>query len=179
MEERRIRTQGGRGERRVEDVARIAGALRRRGRISLRVYGTSMLPLVRPGDVALVRQASLENVRCGDVVLFKRENHLVVHRIVEKRGTLEAAEFFAKGDAHPHSDGRVEEKELLGRVVRLYRGGKRIDLEAPGHLALGLLISQLSLRSRAWYPIAKFLAAVTRPLRRVAQSWRMPKATVR
>ena len=103
----------------------------------------------------------------------------MVHRIVEKRGTLEAAEFFAKGDAHPHSDGRVEEKELLGRVVRLYRGGKRIDFEAPGHLALGLLISQLSLRSRLWYPLAKFLATVTRPLRRAVHGIRTPKAAVR
>jgi hypothetical protein len=179
VEERRQSTKGGKGERRTEDAARITDALKRRGRISLRVHGTSMLPWVQPGDVALVRQASLDNVRCGDVVLFRRENHLLVHRIVEKRGTLEAAQFFAKGDAHPNSDGRVEEKELLGRVVRLYRGRKRIDLEAPRHLALGLLISQLSLRSRAWYPVAKFLAMVTRPVRRVVQSMRMPKSVVR
>jgi hypothetical protein len=174
MEERRQSTSGGRGERRTEDAARIADALKRRGRISLRVHGTSMLPWVQPGDVALVRRASLDHVRCGDVVLFRRENHLLVHRIVEKRGSLDAAEYFAKGDAHPNSDGRVEEKELLGRVVRLYRGRKRIDLEAPGHLALGLLISQLSLRSRAWYPVAKFLAMVTRPVRRAVQSLRIP-----
>jgi hypothetical protein len=178
MTERRQSTRGGRGERRTEDAACIADDLKRRGRISLRVHGTSMLPWVQPGDVALVRQASLENVRCGDVVLFRRENHLLVHRIVEKRGSL-AAEYFAKGDAHPNSDGRVEEKELLGRVVRLYRGRKRIDLEAPRHLALGLLISQLSLRSRAWYPVAKFLAMVTRPVRRVVQSMRIPKSVVR
>jgi hypothetical protein len=179
MIEGRQSTRGGKGERRTEDAARIADALKRRGRISLRVHGTSMLPWVQPGDVALVRQTSPENIRCGDVVLFRRENHLVVHRIVEKRGSLEEAQFFAKGDAHPNSDGRVEEKELLGRVVRLYRGRKRIDLEAPRHLALGLLISQLSLRSRAWYPVAKFLAMVTRPVRRLVQSLRMPKSVVR
>jgi hypothetical protein len=179
VEDRRQGTRGGKGERRTEDAARIADALKRRGRISLRVHGTSMQPWVQPGDIALVRQASLENVRCGDVVLFRRENHLLVHRIVEKRGSLEAAEFFAKGDAHPDSDGRVQEKELLGRVVRLYRGQKRIDLEAPGHLALGLLISQFSLRSRVWYPVARFLAAVTRPVRRVLQSLRIAKSAVR
>jgi hypothetical protein len=174
MKERRQSARDSTGERRTEDGARIADALKRRGRISLRVHGTSMLPWVQPGDIALVRKESLENVRCGDVVLFRRENHLVVHRIVERRGSLEAAEFFAKGDAHPNSDGKVEEKELLGRVVRLYRGRKRIDLEAPKHLALGLLISQLSLRSRAWYPVAKFFATVTRPVRRLVQSLRIP-----
>jgi hypothetical protein len=53
----------------------------------------------------------------------------------------------------------------LGRVVRIYRRGRRIDLDAPGQLALGLLISQLSLRSRFWYPLVRLAAIVTRPVR--------------
>jgi hypothetical protein len=100
-------------------------------------------------------------------VLFRRENCLFVHRIIEKGGSLTAAEFRAKGDAHPTCDGVVEQQELLGRVVRLYRSGRRIDLDAPGQIALGLLISQLSLRSRFWYPVARLAAIVTRPVRRL------------
>src|SRR6266446_1083343 len=140
------------GERRAGDGARIADALKRR-RIALRVQGTSMLPWVRPQDIALIRQIPIENVRCGDIVLFRRENHLFVHRIVKKQGPLEAAQLLSKGDAHPTSDGVLEEQELLGRVVRIYRHGRRIDLDAPGQLALGLFISQLSLYSRFWYPL--------------------------
>jgi hypothetical protein len=52
-------------------------------------------------------------------------------------------------------------------LEKLYRRGRRIDLDAPGQLALGLLISQLSLRSRFWYPLARFAAIVTRPMRRL------------
>jgi signal peptidase I len=167
------------GERRAGDAACIAEALERRGRISLRVHGTSMLPWVRPGDIALIRKTSLENVRCGDVVLFGRDDHLFVHRIVKKKGSLETTEFFSKGDAHPTSDGVVGQQELLGRVVRLYRRGRRIDLEAPGQLALGLFISQVSLYSRLWYPMAKFAAMVTRPARRVIEALRPSRATVR
>ena len=72
------------GERRAGDGARIASALKRRGRIALRVQGTSMLPWVRPQDIALIRQTTLENVRCGDLVLFRHEDYLFVHRIVKK-----------------------------------------------------------------------------------------------
>ena len=61
------------GERRADDALRIADALKRGGRISLRVHGNSMQPWVRPKDIALIRQISIENVRCGDVVLFRRE----------------------------------------------------------------------------------------------------------
>jgi hypothetical protein len=39
------------GERRADDVQQIAGALKRHGRISLRVHGTSMQPWVRPKDI--------------------------------------------------------------------------------------------------------------------------------
>jgi len=167
------------GERRADDAARISNALKRRGRISLRVHGTSMQPWVRPKDIALIRQISIDNVRCGDVVLFRRENHLFVHRIVEKRGSLNAAQLFSKGDAHPTSDGVVQEQELLGRVMRIYRNGQRIDLDAPRHLALGLLISQLSLHSRFWYPLAKFAAVATRPVRRMMDALRISNAAVR
>ena len=168
--ERRNALIPGGGERRDEDAAKIAAALQHRGRISLRVQGTSMLPWVRPGDIARIRKVSADAIRCGDVVLFRRENYLFVHRIIEKRGAMESAEFRAKGDAHPTCDGVVEQQELLGRVVRLYRRGRRIDLDAPGQLALGLLISQLSLRSRFWYPLARIAAIVARPLRRLLQA---------
>src|SRR5260370_8061750 len=153
------------GERRADDALRIADAVKRGGRISLRVHGTSMQPWVRPKDIALIRQISIENVRCGDGVLFRRENQLFVRRIVEERGPLNAAQLLSKGDTHPTSDGVVQEQELLGRVMRIYRNGRRIDLDAPGQLALGLFISQLSLYSRFWYPLAKFAAVLTPPAR--------------
>jgi hypothetical protein len=167
------------GERRADDALRIAGALKRRGRISLRVHGTSMMPWVRPRDIALIRRISIENVRCGDVVLFRRENHLFVHRIVQKRGSLDATQLFSKGDAHPTSDGVVQQQELLGRVMRIYRNGRRIDLDAPRQLALGLFISQLSLHSRFWYPLVKFAAMVTRPVRRLIHALHISDAAVR
>jgi signal peptidase I len=167
------------GERRADDAVRIADALKRGGRISLRVHGTSMQPWVRPKDIALIRQISIENVRCGDVVLFRREHQLFVHRIVEKRGSLNAAQLLSKGDTHPTSDGIVQEQELLGRVMRIYRNGRRIDLDAPRQLALGLFISQLSLYSRFWYPLAKFTAVVTRPARRVMNALHISNASVR
>jgi len=177
--DRATRTKRIGGERRADDALCIARALKKRGRISLRVHGTSMQPWVRPKDIALIRQISIENVRCGDVVLFRRENHLFVHRIVEKRGTLSAAQLFSKGDAHPTSDGVVQEQELLGRVMRIYRNGRRIDLDAPRQLALGLFISQLSLYSRFWYPLAKFAAVVTRPVRRMMNALHISNAAVR
>ena len=167
--DRRNTTSRIRGERRAEDTARIAEGIQASKRIVLRVHGTSMLPWVRPHDIAIIRRATLDDIRCGDVVLFRRNDHLFVHRVVERRSTVDGAQFVAKGDAHLNSDGHVEESQLLGRVTRLYRNGRRIDLETPRHLALGVLIAQLSLYSRVWYPFVRFAAILTRPGRRI---WR-------
>ncbi len=158
------------GVRRNGDAGEIAAALKRRRHISLRLQGASMLPWVRPGDIARIQKVSIDAIRCGDVVLFRRENRLFVHRVIEKGSALDADAFRAKGDAHPRCDGVIKQEELLGRVVRLYRRERRIDLDAPGQIALGFLISQLSLRSRFWYPLARLTAIVTRPLRRLLRA---------
>ena len=177
--DRRKKTQRIGGERRAGDVARIAESLERRGHVSLCVHGTSMMPWVRPGDIAMIRTANTETLSCGHVVLFRRNNSLFVHRIVNKKGPLEAAQIFVKGDAHPTSDGLIEQGELLGRVVWLYRDGRRIDLEARGQRALGLFISRLSLYGWSWYPAVKFAANITRPARRAIQALRLSNAAVR
>lgn len=167
------------GERRAGDVARIAESLETRGRVSLCVHGASMMPWVRPGDIAMIRTESAETLRCGHVVLFRRNNGLFVHRIVDKKGPLDAAQIFVKGDAHPTSDGLMEQGELLGRVVWLYRNGRRIDLEARGQRVLGLFLSRLSLYGWSWHPAVKFAAHVLRPARRAIQALRLSNAAIR
>src|ERR1700761_7354487 len=112
MEERR-KNQPGRGERRKTDATRIADALKRRGRISMYVQGTSMLPLVRPGDIALIRRDKLENMRSGDVVLFQRGAHLLAKRIGddEKAAAENSENFSANLDDRENADGRNESEE--------------------------------------------------------------------
>ncbi len=155
------------GERRLDDVVKIIEMLAQQGRVTLRVRGSSMLPWVKAGDVAVIRRAGINDVRCGDVVLFQRASRLFVHRLVEKHGTLREAQFLAKGDAHPGSDGMVNRELVLGRVVRIHRGDKRIDLDSPRQLALGLMVSQLSRKSAYWYPVARAAALFVQSVRRV------------
>lgn len=158
------------GERRLADVAQIAQVLEQQGRVMMRVRGSSMLPWIKAGDIALIRRADINCLRCGDVVLFKRESRLFVHRLVEKHGTREEARFLAKGDAHPRPDGMVDRDLVLGRVARIYRNDKTIDLDSPLQLKLGLIISQLSRKSAYWYPIARATAVAVQSARRMILS---------
>ena len=158
------------GERRQDDIEVIASALAGQGRISLRVRGSSMLPWVRPGDIAVVRRTDVAHVRCGDVVLILRDKRLIVHRLVKKDGSSGATKFLAKGDAHSGDDGMIHGPEILGGVMKIYRGNRLIDLDEPRHLALGILISQFSRKSAYWYPLVRLAAVVTQPFRRMWQA---------
>jgi hypothetical protein len=155
MEERR-KNQPGRGERRKADATRIADALKRRGRISMYVQGTSMLPLVRPGDVALIRRDKLENMRSGDVVLFQRGAHLLAKRIGEDGAVVnENSENLSADLDRENTSGRNESEECLGQIVRLHRQAEEIDL------------------SNKETPMAALVSLVLKPARRVKQTLRL------
>jgi len=121
MDQRR-RSKPGRGERRKADIVRIAESLKRRGSAAMVVQGTGMLPVIHPGDIALIRRARLENMRAGDVVLFQRGEQLLAKRIGEDDDTL--------GDS-VNLKSAVEKSEphqYLGKIVRLRRDHDDIEL---------------------------------------------------
>ena len=104
----------------------------------MHVRGTSMLPLVRPGDVALIRRDKLENMRSGDVVLMQRGDHLIAKRIGEGEDSASAVisdeqVLDVGGDsenASGHGKPVSEQQECLGKIVRVRRENERIDLGA-------------------------------------------------
>jgi hypothetical protein len=135
MKERR-KNPAGSGERRKADPERIADELKKRGRTSVHVRGTSLLPLVRPGDVALIRRDKLENMRSGDVVLMQRGDHLIAKRIGEDedaRAGILGEELVGSGAESQDVSGRSQElrerPELLGKIVRVRREKDKTKLE--------------------------------------------------
>ena len=140
MEERR-KNNSGSGERRKADAERIADELRKSGRTEIHVRGTSLLPLVRPGDVALIRRDKLENMRSGDVVLMQRGDHLVAKRIGEdedSRGAGISGEGMlgagaesknVSGAGQRQGDEQGAQQELLGKIVRVRRKKEKRESE--------------------------------------------------
>jgi hypothetical protein len=90
------------------------------GTLRLRVTGTSMLPLVQPGDLIQVRRCAIEDVRPGDLVLFIRLRRLFAHRVVARSG----ASLLAQGDTLHDPDPEITDAELLGKVERVERRGR-------------------------------------------------------
>jgi signal peptidase I len=136
-----------------------------------------MLPWVRPGDIAILRKVSPDEVRCGDILLFRRENRIFLHRKVERFIWNGCVYLVTKGDANPHADGIIVPSEILARVERIYRGGRKIEFHSREKRALGVLIARVSSRTRFWFALAQAHSIASRPARRLLATFGFRPAT--
>jgi len=106
----------------------LAGeVLRSSGTLRLRVTGWSMLPTVWPGDTLVIERVDGDAVLEGDIVLFGRDRRLFAHRVVTRSGPAENSKILTRGDAMPHPDPLVSDRDLLGKVTFIVRNGKCIE----------------------------------------------------
>lgn len=102
----------------------VVEALRRSGKVQLRVWGTSMLPSLWPGDVVTVKAARPEDVVPGDIGLVLRNKRCFIHRVVATKLSEFGHCFITRGDAMPDNDPSTADAELLGRVVAVHRANR-------------------------------------------------------
>ncbi len=138
-----------------------------------------MLPWVRPGDIAILRKVSPDEVQCGDIVLFRRDERFFVHRNVEWFTWGGRNFIVTKGDANPRADGVIAMSEILGRVERIYRGGRRIEFDSHRRRALGALIARVSCGTQFWTALVDAHRIAIRPARRLLRSLRFSRRTSR
>jgi signal peptidase I len=87
-----------------------------------------MHPTIRHGDVITVEPVAPSNLKKGDIILYRFQNGLIAHRIVnieEKNGC--GLTFILRGDASVTDDAPVNPEQVLGKVVCLERGHRSID----------------------------------------------------
>lgn len=92
-----------------------------------RARGLSMAPFVRDGDVVTVSPSRRSLPGVGTVVAFvgMEAGKLVVHRVVARHGKS----VFIRGDCvSEHADGIIPPKNLLGKVTRIERNGRKVRL---------------------------------------------------
>ena len=77
-----------------------------------------MQPYLYKGDIVIVRKLNnLEKrkLEIGNILVFRRENKIIVHRIYRKIKSGNYVFFETKGDNNKNSDGYlIEENEIIG-----------------------------------------------------------------
>ncbi len=87
--------------------------------------GISMLPLIKAGrDSVYINSTTFEDVKKGDVILYRNEHRLLVlHRLVKKTPAV----FYTVGDNQLISAGPYKKEALLGKMIGMERKGRYID----------------------------------------------------
>lgn len=93
-----------------------------------RVQGNSMHPVIRDGDVVLVKPAKMSEIKLGDVVCYRSGNIIIAHRFIQKRRENGKIALLIKGDSNLSFDKKVHREQVLGKVVVIEREGQEIGL---------------------------------------------------
>ena len=86
---------------------------------SIAIASGSMNPKIKVGDVVIIKQKNYnyEDIKVGDIIAYKYNNVIVVHRVVKKIEDNKEYYFYTKGDNNRSiDDWIVNKKDILGIV---------------------------------------------------------------
>lgn len=114
--------------------------------IRLPVAGTSMLPLLRPGDAVWLVAVDPALLQPGDLVAVLQPDRLLTHRLI----AVGPHGWQTKGDNNRHADPSVAITAIQGRIVSLERGGALICLHDRSWLLVNRLLGRIGWLEQRW-----------------------------
>jgi len=97
--------------------------------IDVKVEGTSMYPLMRPGDTVSLRLTDGSMLNTGDLIAFWQNGKLIVHRFIKRRWVDKSLWLYQKGD-NLSGWSWIPADAVLGKVVSIRGRGKQIDMNS-------------------------------------------------
>lgn len=93
--------------------------------IRIKAHGFSMYPCIKPGSLILIEPLQLKGAPLpGEIIAIRRENGLVVHRLVKIVIKNGVTSFIARGDSNAYADNPVKIDKIAGRIVRAETTGE-------------------------------------------------------
>lgn len=86
---------------------------------TLAIASNSMQPVYSRGDIVIYQECKLSEISVGDILVFKRGNRIITHRVVEIRGEGEDRRFIVKGDNNLTADDYSVSNDDVRGVVRI------------------------------------------------------------
>ncbi len=125
------------------------------GNARFRVVSNSMSPLLRLNDwVRLQLYTPTVALKIGDIVLFRRDDNLVIHRII----AISTNRLVTKGDRYRSVDAPLCHDQVLAVVSQVVKGKIEINMHSIAMRQLsGLmaLLSRLTVKDKRLYRLAK------------------------
>jgi signal peptidase I len=108
--------------------------------VRLPVTGTSMLPLLHPGDTVWIVVVDPAELQRGDLVVVRQDRRLLAHRLV----AINVSGWHTKGDNNHQSDPPLTAQAIQGRIVTIERHGTLITMQRRHWQVVNRLLGALS-----------------------------------
>jgi signal peptidase I len=84
---------------------------------TVRIKGISMFPTLRTGQLAAYQACSAQELRIGDIVIFKTNHKLVCHRLLLKCQIQDQLILLEKGDNPFYQIARLAPATVVGKMA--------------------------------------------------------------
>jgi ATP-binding cassette subfamily B protein len=98
--------------------------------LSFSMKGFSMYPTLRAGDKGIVEKWSPDDLKIGDIVVFKANKKLVAHRLIGINYREGIRIFITKGDKNSYNDEPFSGAALIGKITSIQQETKIIKADA-------------------------------------------------
>ncbi len=99
--------------------------------------GPSMTPLIRDGDCVEVRPATTDDIRAGQILLYRCHNRLILHRLI--RRDRRTGNYLLAADAALSGLDRIDGMDILGVATTVTRAGRTRRLDVTRARLAGLM----------------------------------------
>jgi len=124
--------------------------------LHFRAHGGSMYPFIRDGDIIEVKPIEASAVRLGGVIFYRSAGgRLLAHRVIKVGAQHGQVVLVTKGDSAFGTDPLIHPEQVLGQVVAIKRGERRIRLDRGVYQLINVLWAKLSPLSPWLYPILR------------------------
>ena len=100
--------------------------------LNFNMQGYSMFPTLQEGDRGIVEKWNPEDLVAGDIVVFKANNKLVAHRLIQITIRDGVRWFTAKGDKNTFTDEPFTAESFVGKMTSFQRNNRLRRLDSPG-----------------------------------------------
>ena len=127
-----------------------------------KIISSSMYPIIKRDDQVLVERTHVAKVRFADIIVFKRNGKLVIHRMLGKRNFGEESHFLEKGDATVLA-GLIPVEKVIGRVRAIKKSHKTIQTMSGRGRILQLALAFISYTSLKLWALLVFCFTCGKP----------------
>lgn len=89
--------------------------------VMISIGSNSMAPVINKGDAVLYKKTAIDDIKVEDVLVFKYDGKVIVHRVVDIEEQNGEKVIYTKGDNNKHEDGwPIKENMVIGKcLIRL------------------------------------------------------------